>query len=50
MAIDATIGFGKVHSYGIGLKMQRLISGMARNNCPKFNVYLVSNTYLLISL
>jgi hypothetical protein len=29
--------------------MQHLLSRIAHNSCPKFNVYLVSKTYLLIS-
>jgi hypothetical protein len=50
MATNVIVGSGKVGFNGIGLKIYHLISRITCNSCPKFNVYLVSKTCLLISL
>jgi hypothetical protein len=49
MAIESTISYSKACFDGIVLNIQRLISSIILNNYPKFKVYLVSKTCLLMS-
>jgi hypothetical protein len=49
MAIEATTNSSNAGFDGTWLSMQHLISSITHNNCPKFKVYLVSETCLLIS-